>query len=390
MSASARHELLQLIRHQQVMGKKGAILLAHVEIPSHLRGNATIAALHARLMAPPGAPAGSVVHLAPAVIAIAATDREATRIQRELGKIGEFLEHRRLGKLRCEAFDLPNDVHRVFAVAGRIVGDAPAQMALPAEVMATRSRNFDSLMALELMLRSADISNLVRERPVFDFSDPNNPVVVATELVVDIAEIGRLAKANVHRHPWLLDEVTRLLDYRMLAHLLREPGHCQPATSVNLHIETVLSDDFVSFLEKVNTNPPTLPSIELNLTELKAFPELATEAVARLKEAGSKVIVDGITTNDLIKPTEKLPTIAGGYKFDWRNSLALDAANFDAPAAAAAIAPELHRLGVANCVLLHCHTPTVIERGLAIGFTLLEGFEVDHYAPLRSAQMEEA
>ncbi len=94
---------------------------------------------------------------------------------------------------------------------------------------------------------------------------------------------------------------------------------------------------------------------------------------------GYTVIVDGIPASALTAGDERLPHISGDYKFDWRNSLPLDAPAFDDAEVKAQVAHELERFGAGNCVLLHCHTPTVIERALAVGFTRIEGFEITKY-----------
>lgn len=389
MSMSARHELLQLIRHQQVVGKQGAILLVHLDVPEQIQGGSLIAALRARIAELGETPPGSMVQLARWVSAICTTDKDAARVVRELGKIGEFLEYRRLGRLSYEIFDMPNDAHGVFAAADKLSGEAPGHMTID-PVDAMRGHNFDALMAMERMLRSADISNLIRERPVYDFTNADNPKVVGRELVVDISEVGRLAKANIHRHAWMLDELTRLLDYRLLAHVRRESSHRTSEISINLHLDSVLSSDFLAFLESSEADQAALPAIELLQAELKAFPEAAEHALKRLKEAGIDIIIDAIPARFLTQSTERLPAIAGGYKFDWRNSLPLDEASFDAAETARSIAPELKRLGPENCVLLHCHTPRVIERALAIGFKRLEGFEIAQFVQRRKGELVRA
>ena len=76
------------------------------------------------------------------------------------------------------------------------------------------------------------------------------------------SDIARIGKANIRKRPWLLTEVTRLLDYRVIAHILREPTHRTSATSINLHIDTVTSGEFQEFLDRPrcffeqNTNTP--------------------------------------------------------------------------------------------------------------------------------------
>ncbi len=378
MSHSARQDLLHLIRQKRVVGSRSTVIVAAFDIPAAAQRASAITSLRSRVASSALMGAAAVFPFGPWLFAVATEPKQTVKVQQSLRRIDEFLEVRKLGRLKVEVFNLPNDAHKIFAAIDREGGDQATEPGLDAPDE-TRAREVDALLAIERMLRTADISNLIRERPVYDFTDPAAPVLVQNELVVDIAEIARIGKANIRKRPWLLTEVTRLLDYRVIAHILREPTHRTSATSINLHIDTVTSGEFQEFLDRLDAEGAELPSVELDIAEIKAFPDIAAQAVARLSATGCAAVIDGISAGTLVTRSEKLPEIAGCYKFDWRNALPLDAAEFDAPEVAASIAAELDRFGRDNCVLLHCHTPTVIERALAIGFTRLEGFEITKY-----------
>lgn len=379
MIPPARHDLLQFIRQKRVVGSPSTVILAHFQIPVESRTASSVTSLRSRIASSALVGAEAVFPFGPWLFAVTASAKQAVKVQQDFRRIDEFLEIRRLGRLKIETFLLPNDTHKIFAALDRDGGEAVPAIQLNEIPDENRAREVDALLAIERMLRTADISNLIRERPVYDFTNPATPELVRSELVVDIAEIGRIGKANIRKRPWLLTEVTRLLDYRVIAHILREPAHRTGNTSINLHIDTVMSDEFQDFVDRLDAEQAALPSVELDIAEIKAFPDIAARAVARLSATGCATVIDGIPANTLVTRAERLPEIAGCYKFDWRNSIPLDAADFDAAAVGASIAPELDRFGRDNCVLLHCHTPLVIERGLAIGFTRLEGFEITKY-----------
>lgn len=386
MSLSARNELLQLIRQKRVVASRGTVIIAHFDIPAAHQAISSVTSMRARVASAALMGAAQVMSINPWLFAVAADAKQAAKVHQNFRKIDEFLEIRKLGRLKTEVFTLPDDAHKIFAAIDQHAGeDKPAAMDAPDE---NRAREVDALLSVERMLRTADIGNLIRERPVYDFSNPAKPVLVQSELVVDIAEVARIGKVNIRKRPWLLAEVTRLLDSRVIAHILREPGRRGSAASINLHTDTVLSDDFQDFIDRVDTAQDSMPAIELDFAELKAFPATALHAVERLRTTGCRVIIDGIPARALTAGDQRLPHISGGYKFDWRNSLPLDAAVFDEEQVAASIAHELERFGAGNCILLHCHTPAVIERALAVGFTQLEGFEIAKYidsAAYRSA-----
>lgn len=375
MAVSARSELLHLIRQRQVVGEAAAVVIATFQVSKLLRAASTVGSLKLKIKSLEGAEAERVLALGSSQFAIVTHVRRLARLEQTLRKLDEFLEMRRIGHLDRKIFELPKHSHQIFAALEGTEEDEPQ---LPA-ADDSRPRDVDYLIAIELILRSADISNLVRERPVYRFSKTGEATLIQRELVVDIAEIGRIAKVNIRKKPWLLSEVTRVIDFRIMSHVLHEPNHSKSDISINFHTDTVLSPEFEDFVNRLDSTTTSLPSIEFDLAELKAYPEIAKLAIKRLKDAGWRIVIDGISVSHLVSPTEPLPPIAGVYKFDWRNVWPLEDRAFDAAATAKLIAKQLDRLGRENCVLQHCHVPAVIENGLRLGFTQLEGFEIARY-----------
>jgi len=377
--SDAHSELLNHLKHQRVHGHRGVAIVTVLNVSENERTSPAIRAIRTKIAALGSSPQSTAIafNLAQAVIV---TDEKNSRgILHILNKIDGFLQGQSLGKLVAEVFHIPNDSQRIFAILGKSPKTEGLVLQLSQNACDEREKDFDHLIAIERMLRSADLSNLTRERPLYDFSNVVNPVVVQSELVVDLDEIGRLARINIKKRPWLFSEVTRVLDGRMMAHLLNDQRSEHGSISVNQHLKTVLSERFGSFAERFTAMQGPALSIELDISEMHAFPKDAVSALGRIRDAGFSVVVDGVPASYLGSEAEKLSPIDGQYKFDWRSSFPLDSKSFDAASVRESKGWRLEKLGIDRCVLLHCHTPTVIENGLALGFTQLEGFEIAKY-----------
>jgi len=375
----AHSELLHRLKHQRAHGHSGVAIITVLSVSELERASPAVRAIRTKIAALGSSPESTAIAFTPAQAIIVTDEKSSRAILQSLNKIDGFLQGQGLGKLTVEVFHIPNDSQRIFAVLGKGPKTEGVVLQLTQSLSEEREKDFDHLIDIERMLRSADLSNLTRERPVYDFSNLDNPVAVQSELVVDIAEIGRIARVNIKKRPWLFSEVTRVLDGRMMAHLLNEERSYRSSISVNQHLKTVLSERFASFAERFAAMQGPELSIELESSEMHAFPKDAVSALSRVRDAGFSIVVDGVPAAHLSGDAEKLPPIDGQYKFDWRSSFPLNSTAFDASAVRATKGWRLEKLGIDRCVLLHCHTPTVIENGLALGFTRLEGFEISNY-----------
>jgi len=378
--SDANNELLHHLKYQRIHGHSGVAIVTVLNVSENERTSPAVRAIRTKIAALGRSPQGTVIAFSTSQAVIVTDEKNSSGILQNLNKIDGFLQGQSLGRLSAEVFHIPNDSQRIFAMLGKNPKTEGLVLQLSQNVSDEREKDFDHLIDVERMLRAADLSNLTRERPLYDFSDLVNPVVVQSELVVDLTEIGRLARVNIKKRPWLFSEVTRVLDGRILAHLLNDERSDRGSISVNQHLKTVLSERFTTFAERFTAMQGPALSIEFDISEMHAFPKDAVSALRRVRDAGFSVVVDGVPASYLKGDAEKLPPIDGQYKFDWRSSsLPLDSKSFDATAVTGAKGWRLEELGTNRCVLLHCHTPTVIENGLALGFTLLEGFEIAQY-----------
>ncbi len=390
MSAQTRNELLKEIQHHRVLGGKGIVISVSLDLPHGGPSSSVCHALRAKIIQLGNTPPNTMIAYSSSHVLLITDEKKAPAVTQELTRIGEFMVGQHLGSLKFRAFRIPNESYLLFAALEPEAGTEAHLLHISDPSPSERLRDFDTLLDIEKILRDADLSNIIRERPVYAFTGNGQATVVHRELVVDMSEVARVAKTRFHGRAWLFSEVAGLLDRQMLAHFARERQNDQGKLSINLLVRTVLSDAFSGFLHELSDAAASRLSCELDFHEIHAFPKAAGEAVNRLRDAGLTVVIDAVPIDHLEDAERELPAINGQYKFEWRNSLPLNSESFNAAAYLADKKWRLADLGLDKCVLLHCHTPRVIENALALGFAQLEGFEVTSYVRRHAILPEEA
>ena len=69
---------------------------------------------------------------------------------------------------------------------------------------------------------------------MWSFADPERPVLVERELLTSIPDLSAVTGIDVRRTPWLFGKALSVLDGRMMAHVVREPGHHHGRFALNL------------------------------------------------------------------------------------------------------------------------------------------------------------
>jgi EAL domain-containing protein (putative c-di-GMP-specific phosphodiesterase class I) len=174
---------------------------------------------------------------------------------------------------------------------------------------------------------------------------------------------------------WLFMHLTQLLDHRVMA-LLQRPDGPSPDTafSLNLHVDSVLSPDFLAFDAAIRLR--TSRSITIELAQIDVFADLSKYRFARdtLRDRGYRLCIDGVD--------------AGALPLMDRSRLGYDLIKFRCPAnATEAVADDLHAavtaIGRDRVILTRCDDEAAMQTGLDIGVTMFQGFHLDRIAPLR-------
>ena len=151
---------------------------------------------------------------------------------------------------------------------------------------------------LEELLARADLSNMIRQQAICT-ALPGQPLQpLFDEYFVSIADLrdAMAPKIDLAGNRWLFQHLTRTLDLRMLAHVLREmlPQN-RRAFSINLNVQTLLSPEFQKFDAQLSPAARARLVIELQLLDI--FADINTYIFARdyLQERGYRICLDGLT-----------------------------------------------------------------------------------------------
>jgi hypothetical protein len=293
-----------------------------------------------------------------------------------LRELAEFLVSHGRGRLAWECFDLPRDGDAFLDFCRALKEDgSPAP---PPEQDTGAAEDLEDLIGLEDMLANADLSNLVRERAVWSFADPARPRLLERELVTSIPDLSIITGVDVRRTPWLFEQVLAILDRRMMAHILHEPGHQHGRFAINLHAASVLSEEFLAFIRGLPVGDSRNIGVELSHAEWSLHPRDAARALERLGSLAVPVTMDAIPLGALdgLDPPDG---ITGLLKIEWDDTLAGDVPGLGARLAA---------LGAERCVLMHCGVEDRFEAGRRHGFVKLEGRAAEDVARAALARVE--
>jgi EAL domain-containing protein (putative c-di-GMP-specific phosphodiesterase class I) len=153
-----------------------------------------------------------------------------------------------------------------------------------------------TLHRLEGALNGADVSALIRRQPVCAVIPGAPAKAVFNEVFVSIADLRRKMLPNVDlaSNRWLFQHLTMTLDERMLRLLPEiERGNDVP-TSLNLNLDTVLSDRFLEFDRELRSH--TGKSMVVEFQSMDLFGNIGSYRFARefLRERGYKACLDGL------------------------------------------------------------------------------------------------
>jgi hypothetical protein len=296
---------------------------------------------------------------------IDAIDRKAVHLSRML------LEHSK-APIECELYDLAKHMEDFVEVCRKLAAEARELNGEEDDsLFSDADENLARYLSIEQTLHSADLSSLVRERPIYDFSEKEDPHVIAYELSSDIENLEDMFGVSIRQNPWLFDRVTEILDKRMLFHLERDRGGTDRIISINIHMANVLSDEFKAFAQRASVGWQKHFVFEMPYVETIDDPTRFHYAIERLRTYHAKGGVDGVPWTSLRDIQNSADTIEL-VKVPWAEPMRdLSEAQREE------LQHQIDRVGGARCVLYHCDDPDAAAIGLDLGFQLLQGQAVD-------------
>jgi hypothetical protein len=227
------------------------------------------------------------------------------------------------------------------------------------------------LAKLQTALMGADLANMMRRQAICAVVGQAPPQPLFYELFFSIGELQETLLPNVglDSSPWLFQELTETLDHRVLSLLNRHDDRSLAGdVSINLNVQTLLSQDFLTFDDGVKTNRR---GIELQKVDI--FADLGAFLFARdfARERGYRICIDGVTV-------DSLPFIERGRLGIDLLKLAWDASLVEGKLPdGSLLADYVKKCGPSRTILCRCDAANAIQVGQSVGITLFQGRHVE-------------
>ncbi len=231
------------------------------------------------------------------------------------------------------------------------------------------------LASIEKQLEKADLSRVLRRQPICA-AVPNMTVrQVYDEFYINIQHLRQMlgTEANLLGNRSLFKYLTHVLDLRMLDMIRRGSGrYLEKPISLNLNLDTLLSDTFAEFDKAIKPSNKVSVVIEIQLEDV--FSDMAGFMVARemVQKMGYRVCLDGLTPLTFTQVNRKKL----GFdlmKLLWNADIEDDLESKDNKELAAAI----KECGSNRVILCRCDNRKAVDYGQALGISLFQGRFLD-------------
>jgi hypothetical protein len=201
------------------------------------------------------------------------------------------------------------------------------------------------------------------------------PQPVFEEIYVRIADLQKplMPNVNLFGNRWLFQHLTQTLDLRVLALLTRRPEEAsRRPTSLNLNVDTLLSQSFINFDEALKEGAQQ--GIVIEMQAFDVFADVGAFQFSRefARKKGYRLCLDGLTQQSFtLFDREQL-----GFdllKLFWNETMQVGSEGEQI----AALAEAAKAAGPNRVILAHCDNERAIEYGYSVGITMFQGRYVD-------------
>lgn len=232
------------------------------------------------------------------------------------------------------------------------------------------------LASIERDLEKADLSRVLRRQPICA-AVPNMTVrQVFDEFYINIQHLKQLLRtdANLLGNRCLFKYLTQVLDLKMLDMIRRGTGrYLAKPISLNLNVDTLLSDSFAEFSEAIKPAMKVSIVIEIQLEDV--FGDMSAFMVARetVQKMGFRVCLDGLTDLTFTQ-VDRRKLGFDLMKLLWNADISGDLKSERNIELAAAV----KRCGANRVILCRCDTREAVDYGQEMGISLFQGRFLDH------------
>ncbi len=227
---------------------------------------------------------------------------------------------------------------------------------------------------LNTQIRSSNIRSIVFNQPIYNILHPKTSIEFL-EFYTSINKLEQLfvPEYSIAANPWLFNLIKRELDVAVMRSISSEiPSYRHKAFSLNLVVESFLSDGFREFIGSLPAKLGGRIIVEIDKTELIQHSDFFGDIVERGRVMRVPLCIDGVSHHDA--QLLRLSRLKCDYlKLKWTPEIAklpqdeLDLLIGDLKQSAATV------------ILSRCDTANSLGFARAVGISLLQGHLADEF-----------
>lgn len=232
------------------------------------------------------------------------------------------------------------------------------------------------LVEVEKVLKTSDVEGLVTRQAICVINKDQPPQPTFDEIFVSVHRLQSavIPGTDLMANPWLFQDLTRLLDQRLLSTLTRSrDSRMREAFSLNLNIETLTSEKFLTFDATHCNERNQSVLVELQMIDVLAnLPELQ-RARPFLKDRRYRLCLDGLNHKTFL--TIRSPRDLGFdfLKLHWTQEMG----DLYRAKKLGDLQAAIQKVGPERVILAHCDSEEAVETGMAVGLMLFQGYHID-------------
>lgn len=231
------------------------------------------------------------------------------------------------------------------------------------------------LASIEKTLEKADLSGVLRRQPICAAVPDMTVRQVYDEFYINIQHLRQLlgTEANLLGNRCLFKYLTQVLDLRMLDMIRRGMGrYLEKPISLNLNVDTLLSESFTEFNEAIKPANKVSIVIEIQLEDV--FGDMSAFMLARdmVQNMGYRVCLDGLTPLTFTQVDRKklgFDLVKLLWNADMESELD-SVANRE-------LSDMIRQCGANRVILCRCDNRQAVDYGQALGISLFQGRFLD-------------
>lgn len=292
---------------------------------------------------------------------------DATPFVAKLRAVAADFADQHMGAPRFTIYHLPREVPQLAAQLRRVEPEQVAEQPPPALTPLEQQQlaGVHKLAVYEQVLSGADVSALVRESPVWRQEEDGAWSLEFSEVTVAIDHLERAVGTPLRRDPWLLQQITPILDRRIIRHFQHEQSRLYTPHSVNLRWQTVVDGVFQEFVRELTYDHRRNLIVEISAIDPDLTEDGLGEAVDVLRLWDCRVAIDHLSLRHA--DAGYLPLAALDYL-----KLDIGGLPLDADGNAPPLPAWMQAFGPDRIVAIHPRDQRLLSACLDIGLRLVE------------------